>query len=213
MLLQRQRPREVLEKSDPPLLFSHSEDSAAECFCCGRTFFLKALGGKRGHGTRSVNSLHFPREEFSKGHSAHSHTNLHWSALSTVVYAPGVLPRNPAINQPTAWIQHQEQKKASLIWTQYSNKSCSRSVFPDASLCAVRHRLLFPSPSLVRIWCRSKRSTFHKESVCESQRSLESPDKINRESRRINSTWHVFSQSVFQRCGAICLINTSVLTS
>lgn len=69
-------------------------------FCCGRTF-LKAPGGeKRGHRTRSVNSFYFPREEFSKGHSAHSHTNLHWSALSAVVYAPGVLPRNPFINQP-----------------------------------------------------------------------------------------------------------------
>ncbi len=146
MLLQRQRPREDVEKSDSPLLFSNSEDiqdSAAERFCCGRSF-LKALGGvKRGHRTRSVNSLYFPREEFSKGHSAHSHTNLHWSALSTVVYAPGVLPRYPAINQPRTGSNIKKNLKA-LFQTETVATIAAAEVLSDVSLCAVRHRLVFP---------------------------------------------------------------------
>lgn len=176
VLLQRQRPREVLEKSDSALLFSHSEDSAAERFCCGRSFLKAPGGGERGHGTRSVSSLYFPREEFSKGHSAHSHTNLHWSALSTLVYAPGVLPRNSAINQPRTESNIKKNLKAPFSYERSGNNSCGRSFFLTSPFVLFG----FPSPSLVCIWCRSKHGTFHKESGCESQRSLESTDKINK---------------------------------
>lgn len=63
--------------------------------------FSESTGGKKhDYWTRSAESPHFLREKFSKGHSAHSRTNFHWSALFTVVYAPGVLPRIPVINQP-----------------------------------------------------------------------------------------------------------------
>ncbi len=102
--------------------------------------FWKHRGSEaRGHGTRSVNSLYFPREEFSKGHSTHSHTNLHLSALSTVVYAPGVLSRNPAINQPRTECNIKKNLKNTFTRMQWQ-----QLLFPDIFLCAVRHHLIFP---------------------------------------------------------------------
>lgn len=60
---QRQRPRAAREKSDSPLLFSHSEDSAAMRLCSGRSF-LEAL--RREERSRQRAASTFPGRSFPK---------------------------------------------------------------------------------------------------------------------------------------------------
>lgn len=178
VLLQRQRPSEVEEKSDSPLLFSHSEDSAAEHFCCGRSF-LKALEGEKKKRTQNKISEQpllsqggaFQRSQCPFTHQFTLISTLH-SCLCTRSFA-----QKPRHKSTTDWIQHQEKSKSPFSYERSSNNCCSRSFFLT-HLFVLLDTVWFPSLSLVCIWCRSKRGTFHKESVCKSQRSIESADKI-----------------------------------
>lgn len=113
--------------------FIHSlRKSAAQGFCCGRSF-QKALGGKNRTTDQDQQRLHtFSGRSFPKVTVTHSCTHFHWSALSTVVYAPGGLPRIPVINQPQTESNIKDNLKKMknvFIWIQYSSKSCSRSFF------------------------------------------------------------------------------------
>lgn len=94
-LVQRQRTRGVPENQILHF-YSVTHKTASQAFLLWKDF-LKALEGKKGDTERDQwTLLHFPREDFSKGHSAHSHTNLHWVALSTVLLRQEFCPESPS---------------------------------------------------------------------------------------------------------------------
>lgn len=135
VLLQRQRPREVVEKSDSPLLFSHSEDiqdSAVERFCCGRSF-LKAVMGGGGDRTRSEQPLLSQGGVFQRSQCPFTHqfaliSTLH-SCLCTRTFA-----QKPHHKSATDWIQHQEKSKSRFSYERSGNNNCGTSFIRRTSL-------------------------------------------------------------------------------
>ena len=88
------------EKSEPLLLFSHSEDSAAKRFCCGRSF-VKAPGERRTQSEISEQPPLSQRGLFQRSQCPFTHQFTLISSLRVLFMHQGVLPRNPAINQPS----------------------------------------------------------------------------------------------------------------
>lgn len=94
---------------------------------------------KKGHRPRSVNRLS-QRGLFQRSQCPFTYQFTLISTLQSCLCTRSFAP-NPYHKSTTDWIQHQDKSKALFYM---GNKSCSSFFSRDISLCAVRHRLIFP---------------------------------------------------------------------